>query len=377
MSRPRDATVDELPAAVAELERGIDEGLHLGGQLYVSLAGRPVADLALGEARPGVALTRGHLMLWLSSTKPVAAVAVARLWEAGLLDLDDPVARHLPEFGNRGKETITVRHLLTHTAGLRMLDPGWPRDSWDEIVARICAMKPEPRWAPGRQAGYHRASTWFLLGELVRRLDGRPFERYAREEIFAPLGMDDCWIGMPAQVYARERHRLAPLFDTVKRPPRELGWDTEPHVTRCHPGGNGYGPVRQLARLYECLLRGGRRAEGGPLLTPQTVAAMTARHRVRMMDRTFRRELDWGLGVILDSKREGAEPPPYGFGPDASPRTFGHSGYRSSAAFGDPEHRLAVALAVNGAPDDGRHLARFDRVFAAVYRELGLTAPEG
>ena len=81
-------------------------------------------------------------MLWLSSTKPTTAVALAQLWEQGLLDLDDPVARHIPEFAAQGKEGITLRHLLTHTAGLRMLDVGWPGDPWDEIIARICAMRP-------------------------------------------------------------------------------------------------------------------------------------------------------------------------------------------------------------------------------------------
>ncbi|HEX4494972.1 MAG TPA: serine hydrolase domain-containing protein, partial [Thermoanaerobaculia bacterium] len=192
-----DGSLDRLPRTRAAIAAGIRDGLHLGAQLYASLQGQAVADAALGENRPGEPLTRGHLMLWLSATKPVPAVALAQLWERGLLELDDPVALHVPEFAAQGKEGITLRHLLTHTGGIRMLDTGWPRLPWDEIIARICAMRPEPRWVPGQKAGYHQASSWFILGEVIQRVSGRPFSAYVREEIFAPLGMDDSWIGMP------------------------------------------------------------------------------------------------------------------------------------------------------------------------------------
>jgi CubicO group peptidase (beta-lactamase class C family) len=138
-----------LPRTAAALEAGIAAGLHLGAQLHVSLGGDVVADAALGENRPGEPLTPDHLTLWLSATKPAAAVAVAQLWERGRLELDDPVALHVPEFAAHGKERITLRHLLTHTAGVRLLDTGWPAARWEEIVARIAASRPEPHWTPG------------------------------------------------------------------------------------------------------------------------------------------------------------------------------------------------------------------------------------
>ncbi|HEX9669913.1 MAG TPA: serine hydrolase domain-containing protein, partial [Thermoanaerobaculia bacterium] len=167
---PIDGDLARLPRARAAIAAGIAEGLHLGAQLYVALRGEAVADAGVGEDRPGAPLRRDTLALWQSTTKPVVAVALARLWERGLLELDDPVARHLPEFAAHGKERITLRHLLTHTGGIRMLDVGWPRDPWETIVARIAAAKPEPRWEPGRKAGYHPASSWFVLGEVLARL---------------------------------------------------------------------------------------------------------------------------------------------------------------------------------------------------------------
>ena len=363
----------QLPRTLQALEDGIRTGLHLGAQLYASVNGEVVADGALGEDRPGVPLTPDHLMLWLSSTKPVAAVAIARIWERGRLELDDPVARHIPEFAANGKDRITLRHLLTHTAGIRMLDTGWPRDPWEAIVARICAMKPEPRWVPGEKAGYNQASSWFVLGEVVRRLDGRPFDRYVREEIFEPLGMADSWVGMPRDRYLsyREAGRIGAMWNMEKSPPEPHGWDSEERCTSVHPGGNGYGPLRELGRFYEMLL-----ARGGQILSPQSVEALTSRHRVGMMDSTFKHVMDWGLGFIPNSAIYGAETVPYAYGHHASRRAFGHSGYRSSVAFADPERGLAVALAFNGTPSNDAHERRIRTVLDALYEDLG-RAPGG
>ncbi len=137
-------------------------------------------------------MTPDTLNIWLSTTKPLTAAAFALLWQRGLADLDHPVARYIPEFGNGGKEAITIRHLLTHTAGIRMLNVGWPEASWDEILAKICATRIEPRWVPGQKAGYHLSSSFFVLGELIARLAGEPFRDFVRRELFEQLGMENC-----------------------------------------------------------------------------------------------------------------------------------------------------------------------------------------
>ena len=108
-----------LPKTAAILRDGIVQGLHLGAQIYVSHRGRTVVDAAVGESRPGEPMTEGALMLWLSAAKPIAAVAIAQLWQLGQLNLDDRITRFIPEFGIKGKEPITLRHVLTHTGGFR------------------------------------------------------------------------------------------------------------------------------------------------------------------------------------------------------------------------------------------------------------------
>jgi CubicO group peptidase (beta-lactamase class C family) len=93
-----------LERAAAVIENGIKARLHLGAQLYVSRDGNTVGDLAFGESREGVAMRPDSLMLWMSSIKPITAVAIAQMWERGKLALDEPVARHIPEFGTKGKD---------------------------------------------------------------------------------------------------------------------------------------------------------------------------------------------------------------------------------------------------------------------------------
>jgi CubicO group peptidase (beta-lactamase class C family) len=376
MTLPVDGSLEALPRTAAELERGIEAGLQLGGQICVWRAGREVADAGFGRAHrdPDAPMRRDHRLLWMSSSKPVTAVAIARLWERGALGLDDPVARHLPEFAAGGKEGVTIRHLLTHTGGVRMLDTGWPEASWAEIVARVCARPLEPRWIPGRKAGYHLASSWFVLGEIVARLEGRPFERVVRETIFEPLGMAGCWIGVPREVHERERELFAPIFVAAGAQLAESDLASAEKLVPPSPGGNGVGPIRELARLYRALAAGGE-LDGARILSPQAVEAIAARHRVGLVDQTFRTKLDWGLGVIVDSKHYGDPDAPYGYGPHAGPRSWGHSGSRSSTAFVDPDAGLVVALAVDAMTQgEEEHRDRFERLTAAIYEDLGLAS---
>jgi CubicO group peptidase (beta-lactamase class C family) len=358
---------DTLPRTTAHIERGIAERLHLGAQVYVSRDGQILADDAIGKSRPGVAMTRDTLNLWLSCTKPITAVGIARLWEQGKLDLDDRVATHVPEFGVRGKEVVTIRHILTHTGGFPVLDVGWPNTSWDEIIARICQMPLKPGWRVGRDAGYHVATSWFMLGEIIQRLSAENVSAYMRREILEPIGMIDSWIGMPRERYHAYGDRLGVMFNTESGELRPHAWQEENRVVPAAPGGNGWGPIRELGKFYEMLLN-----RGGRLLRPQTVETLTARHRVGLMDRTFKHVMDWGLGFIINSNQYGPDTVPYGYGPHASARTFGHGGSQSSTGFCDPEHRLVVAIVLNGTPGEAKHQQRMREILAAIYEDLGL-----
>ncbi len=360
-------------STVAALEQGIERGRHLGAQLYVSRGLATLADLAVGDDAPGRPLTPHTLLVWMSSSKPVTAVAIGQLWEQGKLDLDDLVARHLPEFAQGGKDGVTVRHLLTHTAGIRMLDVGWPSRSWEEVLAKICRQRLEPRWEVGEKAGYHLASSWFVLGEVVQRLSATPFSRYVRERIFEPCGMRSSWIGMREAEFLTLEDRLGTMYDCQSSPAAPHPWTSREMLVSANPARNGAGPARELGRFYEMLLARGSR-EGRRILQPATVEALTARHRVGLYDHTFRHVLDWGLGFIPDSKQYGDQTVPYNYGRHCSRETFGHSGFQSSAAFCDRRRRLVVVLIFNGTPGAAAHHRRMQRALEAVYEDLGLTA---
>ena len=360
-----------VAGAVAVVAEGVDRGLHLGAQVYASVDGKVVADLGLGHARAGVPMRPDSMVVWFSMTKPSVAVAVAQQWERGALELDDRVAEHLPEFATHGKDEITVRHLLTHTAGIRAGDavtstaPGTAY--WDEVVAGICAVEREPDWVPGARAGYHLSCGMTLLAEIVRRCDGRRFEQYVREEVFEPLGMADCWVGMPPDRVATYGDRLGTMHNTASGTALPLDHFDSPDFLRlCIPGGGGRGPMRQLARLYEALLGRGT-LDGQRVLAPQTVEAITARHRVGLYDETFHAQCDWGLGFAVDA---------FAMGRHASPRAFGHGGALSAISFADPTHGLVAVVQTNGMCGNDDHYLRLDAVSTALYEDLGL-APTG
>ncbi|MFI4861038.1 MAG: serine hydrolase domain-containing protein [Phycisphaerales bacterium JB063] len=406
------------------IERGMADGLHIGGQVCVWRGEECVADFGVGvvdalagsgpepstsrdregaDPRRGTDESQGPLpdgrgssagnpirpdsiALWMSSGKPVTAVAIAQLVEQGEVELDDPVAAFIPAFAAHGKEDITVRHLLTHTAGLRTADFRYPRDDWDTIIAAVCDRELEDGWVTGEKAGYHTQTTWFILGELVRLVDGRPIDQYVREMIFEPLQMRDSWMGMPTEVYDAyaEQGRLMMMPNTAAAGPgskpsksavMSRDWSTRPR-----PGGNCMGPIRELARFYRMLLGGGE-LDGVCILRPETVELFTSRQRKGMFDQTFKATVDWGLGFVLNSAehaplgaggRRDLAKIPYGYGPFASRETFGHSGAQSSVGFADPGNGLAVGIVLNGTPGEAKHQRRMLPILTALYEDLGL-----
>lgn len=342
----------DLRRAHAELERGVARGWHTAAQLFAWLDGRTVADLALGEARPGVPMTPTTLVEWASATKPVTCAAAALLWQRGLLDLDDPVCRHVPEFGQAGKERVTVRHLMTHTAGLT--DPVRDVVPFDQAIAAVCAAPLKEGWVPGARCAYNSVGMW-ALAALVERLSGQRFARFVRAEIFEPLGLRDSWIGMPVGTY---RAYGEGRFAAVPGHP-ETG--TEAWVTWGRPTGGGYGPIRELGLFYAALLE-------PRLLAPPVIEAMTTRHLCGAYDELMRATVDRGLGFMLGSSYAG-----HGFGPHASRRAFGHGGRNWCQALADPEHRLAVAVYWNGRLDGDALAERQTGLFSALYEDLALS----
>ena len=372
----------EIPQTRQIIQQGLESGLHIGAQLYVSLHGKPIVDTAFGLSRlggeadtslAGTPMQPDTLMIWLSAGKPLTAVAIALLAQRGRLHFDDPVAHYIPEFAQNGKDAITIRHLLTHTAGIRALDTQYPFLTWDETLAKLFALKPERDWVPGEKAGYHAHSTWYILGELIGRIDGRPCDQFLREEIFLPLAMTDTFLSMPIETYHAYGPRIGFLHDTAPttaEPPKPLpNYDTPLAASRPRPSASVRGPIRQLGFFYEMMLRA--LAGKNEILTPDTARLLVAPQRTGMFDVTFRHKIDWGLGFILNSSHHGPAIP-YQFGPHASPSAFGHGGSQCAVGMADPFHQLVVALIFNGCPGEPAHDRRLRATLKALYEDLAL-----
>jgi CubicO group peptidase (beta-lactamase class C family) len=351
------------------------EDAELGARFCLAIEGEIVLDLWAGFAdrartRPFDAAT---LTPVFSTTKAVTALMLARLVGQGRLAYGQRVAEVWPEFGQAGKDPVTVEQALSHQAGLcglaEPMEPALWLD-WDAICARLAAMA--PLWPPGSASGYHPMTFGYLAGEIFRRIDGRTLGTALAQDVCTPLGLD-LWIGLPQ---AQDR-RLA----EVRRPPAmpDLGEITEPRrlafLTKWAsvdargsaawrraeiPSANGHATAAGLARLMAAMACDGT-VDGRTVLAPG-IAARAARERIVGPDLVLPRVMSWGAG-FMRSAGSGL------YGP--GPASVGHSGWGGSCAFADPDRRLSGAYVMNRQSavliDDPR--AR--RLIAASYASIG------
>ena len=259
-----------------------------GAQLYVSVRGEPLLDAAVGESVPGRPLQPDDLMLLYSAGKPATVAAVLQLWQDGRLGLDDPVADYVDGWRS-GKERARSATCSSTPAGSRTRDEDLrprPHLRRGDRVHR----GGRAEWEPGTAAAYHPSSSWKVLGAIVEAVDGRPIDRYLREQIFDPIGMPDARLGIPVDEQPRfgvasarctgAGTRARPNGTTARSamvPYRIDEIHNQPwHIAKVEPGA-GRARRRELGWFYESLL--GYR---DPVLESRTVELMgrsPAQHR--------------------------------------------------------------------------------------------------
>lgn len=349
-------------------EQGIERNLHTAVQITAFKDGE-LLESSIGEAKPGVVLTSEHAFPWLSSGKPITALAVLKFVDRGLISQDEPVATCIPEFGVNGKDRITLRQLLTHTAGLQLVVLNWPELNWDTIIPQICQREQIADWDSNNRAAYDPHHTWFLLGEILQRASGKSYADTVIDEVLKPIGMHHTQLafGIPhtdslelVTMYERQAGQLA-----------ESDWNSKIESAIPSPGSSLRGRPADLCQFFTCLMKN-TDTEGQPLLSENLHREMISRQREGLFDETLQHIVDYGLGMIIDSNRYGFETVPYGFGKHCSARTFGHGGSQCAIGFADPEYDLAVVITSNGRPGEGQHQRRFRALCTAVYEDLGI-----
>ena len=188
-----------------EFERNFREREEVGASVCVTLDGETVVDLWGGTANidTGEPWKEDTVSVVFSCTKGATALCAHILASRGLLDIDAPVVTYWPEFGKAGKESITVKMLLNHTAGLPHVRKPLPRGAyydWDTMVHAL--EEQEPFWEPGTRHGYQMFVFGWLVGEVVRRVSGKSLGHFFQEEVAKPLGLD-FWIGLPEEIEPR------------------------------------------------------------------------------------------------------------------------------------------------------------------------------
>lgn len=367
----------------AAFARNFEHHGEVGAACVAMHRGAVVVDLwaGLADAQSGRPWERDTLQLVFSATKGVTAVCLLRLAEDGRLDLDAPVARVWPEFAARGKEAIPVRWVASHRAGLAAVDGELTLDevlAWQPVVDAIA--RQAPNWPPGEGHGYHARTFGWVLGEVIRRADGRTAGRYFAEEIAAPLGLD-FWIGLPEEQEARVA-RLCPapppapemqaLLERLMAPDTLLGrvingpsnlfayderWNRREFKAAEMPSSNGVGTARALARLYAAVIG---EVDGVRLLRPETVAA-ACRVQADGTDRVLGLPTRFGTGFMLPPILSSA----------ARPTAFGHAGAGGSLALADPDAELSFAYVMNQMSTAVAGDPRAANLLEAVYRCAG------
>ncbi len=356
------------------LERQFAAGEHIGANVCVYHRGRKVVDLwgGLFDEDAKTPWQAGTMAVSFSTTKGLTATCLHILADRGLVDYQAPVAKYWPEFAKNGKDKITVYHLLTHQAGLAPLPDGLFSEDvvdWERVIHAI--EDQTPAWEPGTDSGYHAISFGFLVGEVVRRVSGKRIGQFLQDEVCAPLGLKDMYIGAPESVeprIAKLKSRIvitpeliqqmqqrvstgAPVVDPLLE--RAMGFRPgamlqpqqdednvfdSPQMHRAEvPAAGGIMTGRDLARMYACLGNGGE-LDGARLMSAERVRTMSTQ-QTRRPDKVIGVEVGWALGYMTG----GLEGWPQG------PRetAFGHAGFGGSIGFCDPEVGMAFGFTTN------------------------------
>lgn len=342
-------------------------GLYPALALCVRRRGHVVIDRSIGHVRGNapddppdahrVVATPRTLFNLFSASKAVTAMLVHLLDQRGQLHLDDPVAHYVPEFGQHGKHRITIRHVLTHRAGIprippEVVDVGLLRDP-DRILRLLCDARPQ--WYPGRRLAYHALTGGFVLGAVIERVTGKDPRQVLHDEIVAPLGFDAFNYGIAATRLHEVAQNaftgppiLPPLSTAIRR---ALSVDFRDAVkisndprflTSIVPAGNIISTANEASRFMQLLLDDGE-LDGVRVFEPRTIARAVAEASYLEADLTLGAPIRYSMGFMLGARLGSL----YGLN---TTRAFGHLGFTNVMMWADPRRDVAVCLMTSGKP---------------------------
>jgi CubicO group peptidase (beta-lactamase class C family) len=354
--------VQERVEAIERIVRAqIDEQrLYPGCALAVYRDGQLALNVVAGYADTQAAtlVEPNTLFPLFSGSKPLAAVALWQQIEAGRIGLDDRVADVWPAFGKYGKETVLVRHILSHSGGFPRTPESLPAASWADsrqVLAAIEQMTPD--YAPGSVSSYHFLTQHWVIAELVRLLDGRPYEIYLQQEILDPLQLENTFIVLPLDLEDRcvKLHATDGTDDWGIEILKSM--HSAPIYRMVVPGASLVSTAADMARFYAAIGLGGG-IDGEQILRSETVGQMLTIAVDDQVDPSFdlpvRRSYGFEIGGLDEPRRHWP-------GATSTTRTFWHGGMGTSVCWGERESGLSFAFLANGIRrDKAGALARRD-----------------
>jgi CubicO group peptidase (beta-lactamase class C family) len=312
--------------------------------LIVNYQGESVVDLH-GSAPDTPANTPDTAYLTFSVSKGFTTLAILKLLDEGLLELDTPIAHYWPAFGQKGKESATIRHALLHQAGipaphLYTQIPLWP--FWDLVTRQVASY--QAVYPPGTQTAYHLVNFGFILGEVVRCVTGMRIDEYLANHFFGPMGLNQIWMKVPPRV-ENTSPRVVSMSDSM----RKTAWLFNRHMIRrgLIPAAGLHSNARGLAEVFQMLLNGGN-YHGKRYLKPETIAMATCSH-YDGYDAYVRENMNWGLGFIMgESQYRNPDSRLRSMGCGSSATTFGSFGMGTCMVWADRNARLVTAFTTNG-----------------------------
>jgi CubicO group peptidase (beta-lactamase class C family) len=375
--------VDRIWEAVRHWYRA---GMQPAIQLCLRHDGKVVLNRAIGHAwgngpadppaAERIPVTTGTPFCVYSAAKAVTTTVVHMLVERGQLSLDALVCDYLPSYTGHGKERTTVRHVVTHSAGVPFANGPRPdlRRMNDSDYAREKLGELKPVHPPGLMHIYHGVTWGPLIREIVSAATGRDIRDILAREILEPLGfrwtnygVSPADVALVAPSHVTGRPLPAPIAAAMKA---ALGGsmeqvvrfsNSERFLTSVVPSSSTVSTADELSRFAEILCRGGE-LDGVHVMRPETLRAATREcRRLRPDVATVLMQIRWGTGYMLGSKRFGP------FGKDGAD-AFGHTGLTNIAIWADPSRRLSVGVVSSGKPgrhpEAGRYPALLDRINA-------------
>ncbi|MCA9510390.1 MAG: serine hydrolase domain-containing protein [Myxococcota bacterium] len=360
-------------------------GAHPAIQLSVRFRGAEVLHRAIGHARGNAPADReAGIPLapigvetpvnLFSAAKAVTAMIVHRLHDERVLDVDAPVASYIRDFGRCGKERITLRHVLTHRAGI----PAPPPGSLDldllgepeELLELLCDTEPEHD--PDRYSAYHAITGGFIVAEVLRRTTGKTLRALAHELVKAPLGL--AWleygvapehVGLVARNATTGPRLAAPLRRVVAHmigAPLEavIEWSNDPRfLTAIVPSANLVTTAHDIGVFYQCLLDDGV-AGGREVFGPAAIARSRRIESRGQLDRRLLIPMAYSPGFMCGTSGLSL----YGWN---HPRAFGHLGLSNIFTWADPDRALVIALVTTGKPILTPHVVPLLQLLAGIH----------